>query len=79
MEKKLAFFLAVSITFVLAGNYYFFSAEMEKGLERVIVGRAIDGDTIEKLRATKHQDGALPFEITPKGVIVKKPEDAFKP
>src|SRR3989344_14305 len=47
MEKKLAFFLAVRITFVLAGNYYFFSAEMEKGLERVIVGRAIDGDTIE--------------------------------
>ena len=35
--------------------------------------------TIEKLRATKHQDGALPFEITQKGVIVKKPEDAFKP
>lgn len=33
---------------------------------------------IEKMRATKHAEDVIPFEITDKGMIVKKPEEAYK-
>ncbi|MBI4214921.1 hypothetical protein HY546_02910 [archaeon] len=34
--------------------------------------------TIEKMRGTKHSEDVLPMEITNKGVVVKKPEEAYK-
>ena len=33
---------------------------------------------IEKMRGTKHTEDILPMEITPKGIIVKSPDDAYK-
>jgi circadian clock protein KaiC len=34
--------------------------------------------TIEKLRGTKHCEDVIPLEITDKGIIVKKPEEAYR-
>ncbi len=47
MNKKLAFFLSLSITILLAGDYYFFTAKETRNFEQVVVGRVIDGDTLE--------------------------------
>jgi KaiC/GvpD/RAD55 family RecA-like ATPase len=33
---------------------------------------------IEKMRSTKHCEDVIPMEITDKGIIVKKPEEAYK-
>ncbi len=47
MNKKLAFFLSLSIILILGGIYYFFFIGEEHEFENVVVGRAIDGDTLE--------------------------------
>jgi len=33
---------------------------------------------IEKMRSTKHAEDVIPFNITNKGLVVKKPEEAYK-
>ena len=33
---------------------------------------------IRKMRGTKHFEDLVPMEITPKGIVVKKPEDEYK-
>jgi len=33
---------------------------------------------IRKMRGTKHIEDILPMQITPKGIVVKKPEEAYK-
>ncbi len=47
MEKKYAFFVALIITFVIAGNWLFFYDFSEFEREKVIITRVIDGDTVE--------------------------------
>lgn len=46
MNARAAIFATVSVVFLLIGNYYFFSSEQENSRERVIIARAIDGDTV---------------------------------
>jgi KaiC/GvpD/RAD55 family RecA-like ATPase len=33
---------------------------------------------VRKMRGTKHVEDILPMEITQKGIVVKKPEEAYK-
>jgi endonuclease YncB( thermonuclease family) len=48
MEKKFALIVALLVSLLILGNYYFFSSPIsEKGRETVIVTRAIDGDTLD--------------------------------
>ncbi len=46
MEKKYAIFTALIITLIIAGNYLFFY-DFDSGREIVVVGRVMDGDTVE--------------------------------
>lgn len=45
MERRVALFLTISFLIVFAGNYYFF-LDTRTDTERVVIERAIDGDTI---------------------------------
>ena len=48
MKQKHAFFIAVFITFIIAGNWLFFNASsLFPDREIVIISRVIDGDTVE--------------------------------
>ncbi|MDP4039864.1 MAG: thermonuclease family protein [Candidatus Pacearchaeota archaeon] len=47
MRKKNALFVALVITFVIAGNYLFFYDFSEFNREMVVISRVLDGDTVE--------------------------------
>ncbi|MCH7568168.1 MAG: thermonuclease family protein [Nanoarchaeota archaeon] len=46
MEKRHAFLIALLITLLVAGNYLFFY-DFSSDRETVVIGRVIDGDTVE--------------------------------
>lgn len=47
MERRYALFFSLAITLFIAFNYFWFFDKNNVERERVIVGRAIDGDTLE--------------------------------
>src|SRR3989344_9447386 len=48
MKKSIAFFLALLITFLIANNYYLFSAfTIQNDRETAVISRVIDGDTLD--------------------------------
>lgn len=46
MRARAALFFTVAVVFVVLGNYFFFFSSEDKIRESVIIGRAIDGDTV---------------------------------